>query len=299
MASPTTPATAVLVRGITRQVPIPSCSLGIDDLHRLFQILQRKASEAADEQIAGLQQQQGQTPEQFNSAKGNVRSLLNLVVRVQGSNGEWTAANTSDPIREDSLPLSIASIQYDSSFLFRGHFNTQPQNSFLVALDFTRANILDLTNPSVAGGPNQSAIGVSGVNVTWVNGVTQELQVFFKERKTARGWLHSRHAYDVLVLLIGFPLSFNLVYHFDKVLRPILTLPDALFVALYVYLVLVVLLGFRLLFNYAKWVLPNIEGPARGHGGPRFHKMVLAAVALTLLTRLVTSLLWVLGIHLH
>jgi hypothetical protein len=88
MASPTTPATAVLVRGITRQVPIPSCSLGIDDLHRLFQILQRKASEAADEQIAGLQQQQGQTPEQFNSAKGNVRSLLNLVVRVQGSNGE-------------------------------------------------------------------------------------------------------------------------------------------------------------------------------------------------------------------
>jgi hypothetical protein len=298
-SSPAIAAKAVLAKGITRQFPIPSCSLGVDDLDRLFRILQKKASEAADEQVAGLQQQAGQTAQQFNQGKESLRSLLNLVVRVQGTDGEWTAANTADPIREDSLPLSIASIQYDSSFLFRGQFNTYPQNNFLVTLDFTRTGILDLTNLSAAPGPNQSDAVVSGVNITWVNAVTQELRAFFEQRSAARGWLYSPYAYDLLVLTIGFPVSFNLVYHFDKILRPVLKLPDALFVALYVYLVLVVLLGFRLIFNYAKWVLPKIEGPSRRHGAPRLHKTILAAVALTLMARLITSFLWILGIHLH
>jgi hypothetical protein len=146
---------------------------------------------------------------------------------------------------------------------------------------------------------NQSNVAVSGANMTWVNAVTQELRAFFEARSTNRGWLYSRYAYDVLVLFIGFPASLNLVYHFDKFLRPLLKLPDALFVALYVYLVLVALLGFRFLFNYAKWVFPRTESPIKRRGTPGFHKTVLGAVALTLLARIITSLLWVLGIHLH
>ena len=94
-------------------------------------------------------------------------------------------------------------------------------------------------------------------------------------------------------------MSFNLVYHVDRFVRPALTLPEALFVALYVYFVLVALLGFCLLFNYAKWVLPKIEGPSRRHGGPKLHKAILGAIALALTVRAVTSLLWILGIHLH
>ena len=289
-----------LARGVTRQFPVPSCLLGVNDLDRLFKILQAKASEAADVQVAGLRVQPGQTVEQFNEAQSTLRSLLNLVVRVQGSNGEWTAANTNEPLREESLPISIASIQYDSSFLFRGRFNnTYPQNSFMVTLDFTRTDVLDLTNTVVASTLNQSAVVVSGANVTWVNAVTQELRAFFQERATKRGLLYSRYTYDVLVLLIGIPVSFNVVYHFDRFLRPVLKLPDALFVALYVYLVLVALLVFRLLFNYAKWILPKVEGPSRKHGLPGFHKTALTAIALTLLVRLVTSLLWIAGIHLH
>lgn len=297
--SPVTPAKTALAKGVTRQFPIPSCALSVRDLDQLFRILQRKALEAADEQVATLQQQQGQTLEQFNEAKAALRSLLDLVVRVQGSDGGWTVANTTDPISEDSLPISIATIQYDSSFGFRARFNNSyPQNSFLVTLDFTRTDILDVSNTAVAAA-NQSTVALSGVNITWVNAVTQELRAFFEERSTNRGWLYSRYAYDVLLLLIGFPASLNLVYHFDKFLRPILKLPDALFVALYVYLVLVALLCFRFLFNYAKWVFPKIEGPSRGHGSPRLHKTVLGAIALALLVRLVTNLLWILGVHLH
>jgi hypothetical protein len=300
MASPQViPAKAVLAKGISRQIPIPSCSVDVVDLDRLFRILQQKASEAADEQVASLQQQPGQIAEQFEQAKELLRSLLNLVVRVQGSNGEWIAANTADSIRAESLPVSVARIEYDSCFLFRGKFNNYPQNNFLVGLDFTRTSILDLSNTATTLGPNQSNVAVSGGNITWVNAVTEEMRTFFQERSTARGWLYSRFTYDLLLMVIGIPVSFNVVYHFDKILRPILKLPEALFVALYVYLVLVALLGFRFLFNYAKWVLPKIEGPAGRHGSPRLHKTILAALAVTLLGRLVTSLFWILGIHLH
>jgi hypothetical protein len=293
-------AKTTVAKGITRQFAIRSCSLDIDDLGRLFRILQGKAAEAADEQVATLKQQEGQTDAQFSQAKDALRSLLDLVVRVQGSSGEWTAANTIDAVREESLPTPVANIQYDSSFLFRNKFNnTGPQNSFLVTLNFTRTEVLDLTNTAVAATSNQSTVGVSGANITWVNAVTQELRAFFDERSNNRGWLYSRYTYDLLVLFFGFPLSLNLVYHFDKVLRPILKLPDALFVALYVYLVLVALLGFRFLFNYAKWVFPKIEAPLKRHGAPGLHKTVLGAIALALLVHGFTSLLWVLGIHLH
>ncbi len=272
---------------------------GADDLRRLFNALERKASEAADQQIANLQRQPGQTDEQFGQFKDYVRSLLRLVVRVQAGSGEWTAATTSEALNEDSLPVSIRSVQYESSFLFRGQFKSEPQNSFAVTLDFTRTSILDLTNLSAGPSLNQSGVLISGGNVTWVNGLSEELRTFFEARATARGWLYSAYAYDVLLIIIGFPLSFNLVYHIDRFVRPVLRLPDALFVALYVYFVLVALLGFRLLFNYAKWVLPKIEGPSRRHEGPKLHKTILGAIALALAIRAVTSLLWILGIHLH
>ncbi len=287
-----------VVRGSARNLSIPSCSVSADDLRRLYQILEKKAGEAADYQVAALQQQLGQTVEQFEQFKGNVRSSLDLVVRVQGSSGEWTSATTIEALRDDSIPTSIAMVEYHSAFLFRGQFNIEPQNSFSLTLDFTKTSILDLTNLAVDPDVNKSAAFITGQNATWVNGVYEELRTFFNDRTTAHGLLHSRYAYDLLVLSIGFPVSFAFVYRADRVLKPVLNLPDALFVALYVYLVLVALIGFRLVFNYAKWIFPKIEGPTRRQRGPKRHKAFLATIGVALLSLVISSLLRMLGIQL-
>lgn len=298
--SPTTPANVTRLSGITRQFPIPPCALDVDDLERLFRLLEKKASEAAEEQANSLKQLEGQTDEQFREARASLRNLLDLVVRVQGVEGEWTLANATDPIDEESLPVSVSSIQYDSFFRFRVRFNNaQPLNHFLVTLDFRRTDIFDLTNTVIAAQTNPNSVSISGSDITWVNAVTQELRAFFKQRATNRGWLYSRFAYDFLLLFIGIPASLNLVYHADKVVGPILRLPEALFVALYVYLVLILLLVFRFLFNYVKWVFPRVDGPVKRRGIPGVHKTVLAAIGLALLTRAVTSILWLFGLHLH
>lgn len=285
-----------IVKGTTRNFPIPSCSLTADDLRRLYQILEKKVDEARDRQIAALQQLPEQTVAEFEQFKENVRSALKLVVRIQGRTGEWTAAMTVEALQDDSLPDTITGVVYDSAFLFRSRFSSEPQDSFSVTLDFTRTGILDLTNLYAEPAQNQSAALVSGLNSTWVDGVFDELRRFFNERTTSRDWLYSRYTYEFLVLFLGFPISFAFVYRMDRILRPTLVLPDALFVALYVYLVLVALLAFRLLFNYAKWIFPKIEGITRRQGGPRLHKTILGAIALVLLSLTITSLVRMIGI---
>jgi hypothetical protein len=298
MATPQVTAGSTLARGVVRPFSIPSCTLTADDLRRFYDVLDNKAREAAEHQVTTLQRLPGQTTEQFEQVETNLRSSLSLVVRVQGINGEWTGSNTREALRDDSLPDSVAVVEYNSAFLFRTQFNVEPLNSFSVYLDFSRTGILDMTNLSSEPASNRSSSWISGMNTTWVNGTYEGLRTFFAERESSRGWLHSRHAYDLAVLVLGIPASFALVYRIDRVLRPILRVPDALFVALYVYLVLIALFGFRLLFNYAKWVFPKIEGPARREGGPKIHKAVLVLIGSTFVSVVVETFLRMLGLAL-
>jgi hypothetical protein len=282
-----------LFSATVRNLVIPACTLTADDLRKLYGLLEKKAREAADYQVAALQRLEGQTNEQFEEVKQKIRSSFDLVVQVRGSRGEGTGSRTGEALLEGSLPDSIMSVQYDSAFMFRSQFNLlEPQNSVRVYLDFGRTEILDMLAQPAA---NNSSGLISGTNSTWVNGTHEELEKFFEERSTARGWLYSRHSYDVAVLLVGIPASFALIYRVDHWLRPVIQVSNALFVALYVYLVVIELYGFRVLFNYAKWVFPKCEGPTRRQGGPRFHKSIFGLIGGTFLSVVVETILRMLG----
>jgi hypothetical protein len=291
-----TPTMAV---GINRQLPVPACSIKLADLKQLFEMLNRKASEATTEQLGQLQRSVSQSDEQFEAMRQEVRNLMALTVRIQGASGEWRVANSIEAFSEESLPAVITDVLYECGGLYRARFNLFPQNSFSVAIDFRRTPLGDLTNLSSVAGLGPSLVSLSGVNVTWVNAVDLELRTFFADRATRRGWLYSRYAYDLAVVFIGFPVCLDAVYILDKRLASLVTLPPAIFVALYVYLVLVGLFVFRILFNYIKWVIPKIEGPPQKRGGAALHKTILGAIFLALLIRVVTTVLWLAGIHLH
>lgn len=281
--------------GINRQWPIPACSLTLADLRRLFEMLRSKALEATTEQLAHLSAQMNI---QVASVHDEARNLMALTVRVQSARGDWRFANSADPLSDDSFPPLASIVVYECGPLYRQRFNQFPQNQFSVTIDFTRTAIGDLSNPALATGPGPSAVYVSGVNPTWVNAVDHELRTFFEERATRRGWLHSRFVYDLLLFFIGVPICLDGIYNLDKRLSVLVKFPAAVSVALYVYLMLVGLLGFRILFNYARWVFPKIEGPPQ-KSGSAVHKTILVAIFVGLMVRVVSTILWLAGIHLH
>jgi hypothetical protein len=295
-SSPSLPRPAMAV-GITRQWPIPACSLTLADLRRLFEILNNKALEAASEQLGQIQPSISQSD---NAAKREeIRNLMALTVTVQGASGEWRMINSVGAISEDTFPAVVTNVRYDCGQLYRARFNLFPQNQLSITIDFTRTQLGDLSNLALGAGLGTSIVNVMGVNSTWTNAADHELRTFFTERANRRGWLHSRFAYDLALFFVGFPICLDAIYNLDKRLSALVKFPPAVFVALYVYLVLVGLLGFRILFNYVKWVFPKIEGPPQKSGSAAFHKGIIGAVSLALLIRAVTTILWLAGIHLH
>ena len=289
---PSAPIPPLVMRGTTRQFVLPSCLLTANDLRRIYRLLEQKALEAAERQVATLTLQAGQTQVQLGEMSAAVRSALSLVVRLQTSSGEWINGTTIDLLSDEQLPDGIVRIEFDSAFLYRSRFNNSvPNNSFTLTVDLARPPILDM-NPQ----QNGSAAIIWGLDATWTNAIHDELAAFFRQRRTRRGWLHSPRSYDALVILVGFPLSFEIVYQLDRVIRHRALLPEALSVALYVYAVLVVLFLFRTLFNYSRWSFPKLEVDApRQHIGAG-HRVAISTLALMVLGVLIKAGLKLFGI---
>jgi hypothetical protein len=271
---------------------VPACLITPDDLRRLFALLAKKAQEAAKLQTQGIGGARETREER--ELKERVTRALELVVRVEGANGAWTGGTSATVLADESLPASVVRVTFDSAMAYRNQTNSVPSNSFLVNLEFGPPSIFDFAPEPEQ---NQSSITVSGTDPTWVNGLYEELQTFFKERVRPRGWLHIRRAYDIALLFVGFPASFAAIYRLDRALRQRLDLVDPLYVAFYVYAVLIVLWGFRILFNYSRWVFPKLEGPDRREGR-RLHKAVFLLIGATLVSLVVETFLRMVGIQL-
>lgn len=213
MGAPQAPLPPPLVmRGTTRHFVVPSCVLSPDDLRRIYRLLEAKALEAADRQVAILTLQPGQTQGQLDELRSAVRAALALVVRLQTETG-WINGTTPDLLSDGQLPDGLLRAEFDSAFLYRARFNNLvPNNAFNLVLDFSRPGVLDLGNPP---SQNASSANVLGLDSTWANAVYEELVGFFRPRGSKRGWLHFTRSYDALAILIGFPVSFDVVYHLD------------------------------------------------------------------------------------
>src|SRR5271157_149521 len=264
------------------------------DLRRLYRLLEQKAHEAADRQTAGITLQPGQTQAQLEELRTSVNAALALVLRLYTKSGEWISGTTIDSLNDEQLPDGLTRIEFDSAFIYRLRFNnTAPNNSLVVTIDLVRPSVLDMGAEPMA---NLSTANISGVDLTWANGLCEELATFFRQGSTNRGWLHSRQSYTVLLMLLGFPLSFNIVYHLDRLILHGTTLPEALSVAVDVYVVLDVLFAFRILFNYSGWVFPKVEVDApRQHIGVR-HRIAISALAVMVIGAMIKAALKLFGI---
>ncbi|HZR65362.1 MAG TPA: hypothetical protein VFA85_09455 [Terriglobales bacterium] len=287
------PIAPAIMRGVARRLEIPSCLLSLNDLRKLFRLLEQKAQEAADRQVAVLTLQPGQTPAQLHELQTSVRTAMALVLRLQ-TNSEWINGTPMELLDDDKLPDGLLRIEFDSAFMYRARFNNLvPNNAFTIILDLGRTSVSDM---QATPQQNTSAASISGVDTTWANAVYDEVVGFFRQRRSKRGWLHLPRSYDLLLFLVGFPFSLDVVYHLDRVIRRVAELPQALSVALYVYVVLLVLLFFRISFNYARWAFPKVEIDAPRQHIAVGHRIAISSLALMVISVLVEAALKLVGI---
>jgi hypothetical protein len=181
---------------------------------------------------------------------------------VNGGNGETIGGSGTTILESAQLPVNLARIVFDSAFRFRAQTGQDPLNSFTLTLDFRRTRALEGLL-GISEEPNETSVVVNGQNTTWVNGVSTELRDFFNHRTTSRDWLHTPRSYSVAAL-VGIPLSLYWVYRIDRWFSPsTFAIPDALKVAIYVYIALVIMFIYRVTFNVARRTFPKLEGPER------------------------------------
>jgi|SRR5581483_5810680 len=164
-------------------------------------LLQQKASEAAARQITTMQRDPNQTPQEFEQAQAQMQANLRLVIRIHSKNGDWVGGTNADLLSDKALPSGVLSIEYDSRAFFRSQFKFDPLNWFSVSLNFIPTSVFDMNSqPQVS----KSTASISGIDITWANGVFNELTRFFQERRSLRGWLHSERTYDLWSCFLDF-----------------------------------------------------------------------------------------------
>lgn len=242
--------------GTSRSLSIPTCSLDSSDLRDLHDILSRAAATAAEKELDQIRRT-GVSADELKSTLAQARSALQLVIRLEKATGDWIHGTDSTLLSGENLLKDLARVHFNSAVLFRVFANRDPFSWVSVTIDFTAPPVFDISNPSGVPTPNASSCVISGTEGTWAHGVFQELSQFFDGRRTKRTWLHSGSIYDILLLVLGLPLSLGLVVRASYILPA--TWTGAAATAFYVYLALLALALFRLLFGYARWVFPRIE----------------------------------------
>jgi len=242
-----------------QKMDISSFSLDKNGLRKFCDILQERAYSAAEIEI-GLFQKNEQTDEQYEANIKTLRDSFQLKITISGFAGEELWGSIEEVFDSVNFPEQVKSLFVDSETTLRVVHNIYPQNSFKIFLDFNKPRIFDLSLLPSHGTPNESEIEVKGYDATWVNGVFHELKTFVANRSSTLSVVHNHSVYDVLLWVLGFPLSFWVCGKLSISIESAFGGNNA-FVssALYLYAFVATLFVFRILFHYLRWVCPLVE----------------------------------------
>ena len=244
---------------------VSSLSLDKDDLRRFCDILQERANSAAEIEV-GLFQKKEQSDAQYDTNKQTIRDSFQLKITISGKDDEDLWGSIEDVFESANFPGQVKSLYVDSESTLRHVHNYYPHNSFKIFLDFSKPKIFDLSLMPSHGTPNESNIVVKGYDATWVNGVFSEIKKFIDNRSSTLSIVHSHSVYDILLWILGFPLSFWVCYKFSEKIESLFGVSNAFATsALYLYTFIATLFVFRVLFHYLRWVCPLVEYRSKGN----------------------------------
>lgn len=270
-------------RNYTKRVAVGACRLRVEDLKRLYRLINEKQVEAGKAVVSGFWKTENETQEQFEARCQQVTNAFITTVQIRGANAEVVTGHGEKFFDSGLLPEQIISIEYDTAFSPKAQLNFTPNDRATVFLDFSRPTILDRGLPSEPT-PNSSNWFVTAQTEAWSTSVSARLEQFFAERRTRVDWLHRSNTYDGLLIVMGVPLALWGAYRIGHPIAARVHPPSALETAFYVYAFFLSLNVFRWMFSYARWVFPKIDlASERSTSGK--HRALWGALALGLLGR--------------
>lgn len=258
---------------------IITCSFDKNELYRFIQLLQERANSAAEYEVMNFEQRR-QSDEEYAENIKTLKESFDLRVTVIGNNGQELYGTVDEVFKSPNFPEQVKSLYVNSDTILSAVHNYYSRNSFEVLLDFSKPEIFDFSFLPNQRTPNGSNFVVRGYEVTWANGVFNEIRNFIKEKSAPLYFIHKHSIYDVFLWVLGFPFAFWVAYKcsgwIDVELRDL-----SIFVrsALYVYVVLASLVVFRIIFHYMRWIFPILEYRASNNGAIA-HRAILVMLGI-------------------
>lgn len=248
-------------------------------LRRLLEMLQERAYAAAEIEKHNFQRRPDQTDEMYGRAINEIGDGFGLFLTLSGIDGRKLTGNISEVFDSPNFPDEVRDVFFDTSTTLRSRYNYVPLNKMILFLDFGRPEVFNFTILPSQETRNESNLTVEGRDVTWVNGVFKEFFDFVQRRPSTAAWLHRHSVYDLMLWLVGFPLSFWICSKLSPHIESLFTQASVfLKSALYFYVFVLALNVLRVAFHYARWIWPLTEFQGERNATAK-HKAFFAVLA--------------------
>lgn len=275
---------AILTTELSEQ--ITACAFFKSDLQALCERLQEWCDKASEEEIKHYNPLD-RSPEQILDDIESLRDGFKIKVTVQGVDDERVYGTIPVVFNSPRFPDKVKSLYINSESELRNRYNWLPRNHFELLLDFNKPEFFNLSLSPSGSTLNASNISVSGLDSTWVNGVYSEVTNFIKKKETRRRFLHRHSVYDLLLICIGFPFAFSIVFTLSGLIRKLFGEHSGILKsAAYVYVFYLSLILFRIIFDYARWIFPIVEYKESA-GTAQKHRTILATLVLGVLGKFI------------
>lgn len=223
-------------------------------------MLQERAYAAAKIEKNNFLRRPDHTEEMHEQALKGLDEGFELFITLSGTDGRKLSGNIGEVFDSPNFPDEVRDVFFDTSTTLRIRHDYVPLNKMILFLDFGKPEVLNFTILPSQETQNESNLTVEGRDATWVNGVFKEFFDFVQHRPSTSAWLHKHSIYDLMLWLVGFPLSFWICSKLSSHIET-LFLQQSVFLrsALYFYVFVLALNLLRVAFHYARWIWPLTE----------------------------------------
>lgn len=190
-----------------------------------------------------------------------VKQYGQLSMTINDDSGEQRTIVFDTEIENDfktiQMPQKILKITFDNTWRYNAVVKKIFFHQIKVELDFSDAEVFSFKTVT----PETSCyVEVTGILETSVLGTIEKIKKLFDSKTQLwNSILHKKLKYDLVVWIVGVPLTFTIMWKMNFGEQIISSLQTALQPVAYLTNTLLLLTGFRLFYNYVKWLFPYSE----------------------------------------
>lgn len=285
-----------------RSTSIKSATLSLEDLKKLYEIVNAQNDEAKGLQLEHIAKHEAKAnavypKEEVEEVKNKILEKYVVGIEIFTSKGQYLRFyNPEDAFDKNKIPDNIDRIIISNTLLFNLQRDLIQPYKIIIDLDFSRTTLLDVSSNPTHETYNPSKIEVWGLKESWTEGVHQKLLEFYSERTNKRYWLHRKNIYDLFLWTLLVPVLFWNLYKIDIWLNEKISgLSSVLITFIYIYIFIVGLLFFNLLFKYLRRTFPPMELKSNLNTKSKIIRVIIltvvSGIGLKILTDVIFSLI--------